>query len=1052
MSLVLASGVFTFCPAEERPYGLTKRVPWTTSNFRGRPEPPLPFRAQRVFPKLNFPEPTVITSAPGTDRLFVGVRPGTIHSIPNRQDVEQADLFLDCSDLVAQLKEKEKQQIRFDSLYGLTFDPHFEENRYCYVCYVVKHSDGSKGQDPAGTRVVRLNVSRTDPPVCDIASEREIITWMGSGHNGGCLKFGPDGYLYISTGDGGDAFPPDGHNTGQDVTDLLSSILRIDVHHEQDGRPYTIPADNPFVSLEKARGEIWAYGVRNPWKMSFDRKSGDLWVGDVGWELWELVFRVRKGDNYGWSLVEGRQPVHMERQRGPTPIVPPTVEIPHTDGASVTGGFVYRGKKFPELDGIYLFGDWETRRIWGVKASDEQVGAYRDLVEPTLRIVDFAEDKDGELYLLDYDDGSIHALARNDVKQAQHPFPRKLSETGLFQSVADHRVADGVVPFSINSQQWMDHATAERFLGIPGDGAIQVHAKARQIQGSMFSRAMDFPQDAVLMKTLSLDLVQGDSSSRRKIETQVLHYDGRDWRGYTYEWNDEQTDASLVEAAGKTRTWQVTDPQSPGGHRTQTWLFASRNDCIRCHNPWSEYTLAFNLAQLNREHEYEGTPDNQIRALRHVGLLTDVLEQPDANDPFAKPQAARPVERLPQLADPLDASADLNERSRAYLHANCAHCHRYNGGGSAHIYLQQELALKDIKAVGFRPTQGTFGIHEAQILAPGDPFRSVLYFRVAKAGPGHMPHLGSKIVDERGLALLNEWIRTLPKNVEDINRIERLIQLDEPAILAREEDESLRVRHDFAVRQAQKEGRKEPNEADYRAAQKQATDQAASRAKQRAAERKKLVDELLATPSQAMLLAQVVRQQRLPDMVRQEALAVAANHADLAIRDLFEPFVPEEQRSKRLGEAIRPEEILKQAGDVESGRMLFHEVKTVQCRNCHRIEGKGTDLGPDLSKIGKKYDRPKLLETILDPSAVIEPQYLTWLVETKSGQVHTGLLVKKDEGSATIKDVQNKQHEIPIAEIEGMFPQRKSLMPDLLLRDFTLEQVADLLAYLASLK
>ena len=261
------------------------------------------------------------------------------------------------------------------------------------------------------------------------------------------MKFGHDGYLYVSTGDAGSAFPPDGLNSGQDVTNLMSAILRIDVDHPQGERAYTIPSDNPFVSLEKARGEIWAYGLRNPWKMSFDRKRGDLWVGDVGWELWEMVYKVERGGNYGWSLVEGPQPVHAERRRGPTPILPPTVEIPHTEGASITGGFVYRGKKFPDLYGSYIFGDWETRRVWGVAVDGEKLGERREIVEPTVRLSAFGEDNQGELYLVDYDDGTIHMLAPNNVKTNPEKFPRKLSETGLFSSVERHEPAPGVLSF-----------------------------------------------------------------------------------------------------------------------------------------------------------------------------------------------------------------------------------------------------------------------------------------------------------------------------------------------------------------------------------------------------------------------------------------------------------------------------------------------------------------------------------------------------------------------------------------------------------------------------
>jgi putative heme-binding domain-containing protein len=1035
-------------------FGLDKRTYWTTSNFRGRPEPPPPFRAQRIYPTLGFDKPTVLTSAPGTKRLFVAEHSGKVYSIPGDPQSSQADLFLDASELVAQLNKKNvfNEPVAFEALYGLTFDPDFVKNRYCYVCYVVRRVQNSKNQLPDGTRVVRLTVSDNDPPKCDPASEKPIISWLQGGHNGGCLKFGLDGCLYISAGDGGFAFPPDGLNSGQDVTNLMSTIMRIDVRHEEKGRAYTIPADNPFVSLPKARGEIWAYGVRNPWKMSFDRQTGDLWAGDVGWELWELVYRVRRGDNFGWSLVEGRQPVHSERQRGPTPIVPPTIEIPHTEGASVTGGYVYRGKKFPELIGQYIFGDWETRRIWGVPVDGEKLGERREIVEATVRIVDFAEDNDGELYLLDYDDGSIHALARNDVKATNESFPRKLTDTGLFTSVAEHRVAPGVMPFSINCEQWVDHATSERFLGVPGTDPIRIRSKAKVITGSMFSRQMDFPKDSVVMKTLSLELTAGDPASRRRIETQVLHFDGREWFGYSYEWNDEQTDATLVAATGKSRTLYVADPQSPGGKRTQTWWYPSRMECIRCHNPWSEYTLAFNIPQLNRSHDFGSASDNQIRTYRHIGLLEDIVEKPDPLDPYLKIEPPKAEDKLPRLANPYNASDEIDARARAYLHVNCAHCHRFNGGGSSYVYLQHDLPLASTKAVGARPTQGTFGIHDAQILAPGDPYRSVLYFRLAKLGPGHMPHIGAKIIDQQGLAVIHDWIRQLPTRLDDSNKLEQLIALDEPALLATEQEEAQRARWLIARGYAKRQKRETPNDAELEQAGKQAANEAAKRAQQRTADRAKLIDELLSTPSRALLLVDAMRAKRLPESIQRLVVEASVSRTDLAIRDVLEPFVPEDQRAKRLGEAVQPAEILKLSGDVERGRQLFHEATTVQCRNCHRIRGQGTELGPDLSEIGKKHDRAKLLESILTPSLNIEPKYLAWLAETKSGNVYAGLMVKRDDKEVILKDAQNKQHVIPASDIEGLFPQRKSFMPDLLVRDFTAQQLADLLAYLASLK
>ena len=163
--------------------------------------------------------------------------------------------------------------------------------------------------------------------------------------------------------------PPDVMMTGQDCSDLLSSVLRIDVDHAEPGKPYRIPPDNPFVNMPGVRPEIWAFGFRNPWKMSFDRATGDLWVGDVGWELWELIFKVKRGGNYGWSVMEGPQPVNVEGRRGPTPILPPIKAHPHSEAASITGGYVYHGTRLPELAGAYIYGDYQIRHHLGASQS-----------------------------------------------------------------------------------------------------------------------------------------------------------------------------------------------------------------------------------------------------------------------------------------------------------------------------------------------------------------------------------------------------------------------------------------------------------------------------------------------------------------------------------------------------------------------------------------------------------------------------------------------------------------------------------------------------------
>ena len=317
-SAVLACFVIqvTAIHAEDSRFGLEKRVPWTTSRVKGTPDPALPYETERAFPQLKFNQPLAIATAPGEKRFFVAERKGKIFSF-NYEDQQssEADLFLD-------LKLKEPG---LNEIYGITFHPRFAENRYVYICYVLKP------ELPEGTRVSRFKVLDTNPPRCDPDSEEILIDWLSGGHNGGCLRFGPDGYLYISTGDGGPASPPDIHNAGQDVSNLLSCILRIDVDHVGKEKPYSIPADNPFVNQRNVRPEIWAFGFRNPWKMCFHPENGDLWVGDVGWELWELVYRVEKGGNYGWSIREGMQPVKPGLKPGPTPILPPTVAHSHRE-------------------------------------------------------------------------------------------------------------------------------------------------------------------------------------------------------------------------------------------------------------------------------------------------------------------------------------------------------------------------------------------------------------------------------------------------------------------------------------------------------------------------------------------------------------------------------------------------------------------------------------------------------------------------------------------------------------------------------------------------
>jgi putative heme-binding domain-containing protein len=997
--------------ADARAHGIEHRTTWSTSRITGSPDPPHPYRIERAFPKLVFKNPLLLANAPGSNRLFVGEHLGKLFSFRNNPKVEKADLFLD---LTTELHRWDKSKVKgVGAVYALTFHPKFATNRYCYVCYVLDSTKDGE-QLANGSRVSRFRVSATDPPRCDPKSEKVLITWLAGGHNGCDLKFGPDGYLYISTGDGANPNPPDALDTGQDISDLLSSILRIDVDHEDKGKPYRVPPDNPFIKMPKARPEIWAYGFRNPWRMSFDRATGDLWVGDVGWELWEMIYHVQKGGNYGWSVMEGPQPVRPDSRRGPTPILPPAFDFPHTEAASITGGFVYRGKRLKKLVGTYICGDWVTRKLWGTRfgrpgkgadplagPSADQILSHKELAQGTQRIVAFTEDNQGELYFLDYDEkGTIYQLAPNpDAKKPQLPFPRKLSETGLFASVKDHLPAPGVVPFSVNAAQWADHATAERFLALPGTSTARMYDRPIPIPGGFFSGQVFFPKDGVLARTVSLEMERGNARSRRRLETQVLHYDGTVWRGYTYAWNDAQTDAKLVGAAGADRTLTVRDRAAPGGKRKQHWHFPSRAECITCHNPWAGYALAFTLPQLNRDHHYGPLTDNQVRALWHAGLI-ELLHQDDAGKTkrLAEPPNAR-------LTDPYDRAAGLDRRARSYLQVNCAHCHRFGAGGTADLELRYDAPLDETKTLEVRPVQGTFEIPGAKILASGDPFRSTLYYRMAKLGRGRMPHLGSEIVDELGLNLIHDWIRRLPIHRAERSQIARLRSLGKPA-----------------------------------------------KTKDGAAERKEMIRKLLSSTPAALMLARAIGEGRLAKSVRAEVLTTAAAWPNPTVRDLFERFLPEEQRIKRLGTAIKAQELLARKGNVDRGRDLFFKSSAMQCITCHRIAGTGSTLGPDLSQIGKKYTRAQILAKLLEPSRSIDPKYVAYVVETVDGKFHTGLLASKTKKEVVLKMAGDKGVRIAAADVAALTAQNKSLMPEQMLRDLTAEQAVDLLAFLASLK
>ena len=491
---------------------------------------------------------------------------------------------------------------------------------------------------------------------------------------------------------------------------------------------------------------------------------------------------------------------------------------------------------------------------------------------------------------------------------------------------------------------------------------------------------LHFPQGAALVKTLSLETERGNPATRRRVETQVLLFDGQYWHGYTYAWRDDQTDADLVPAEGAEKLIAVKDPVFAGGVRQQTWSFSGRSQCLQCHHSWDEHTLAFNPEQL---HRVVPTPAGRVNQLQHL-YDAGIIERRAKDEKPRGNYTAAELKKERHLVNPADESVKLAERAKSYLHANCGHCHRFGGGGAVDFELHAFADWSSKKLIGAKPTRGTFDLPDACLVAPGEPERSTVHFRMAKFGGGRMPHVGSEFVDEAGVALVGRWIASLKGN--------------DGTAPGPKAGGPLEV-----------ELSERPMPFARRVGTGTAGDQAAA------------------------------------------ILAAAAKLPPGPKRDLFDGYLPHDGRDKKLGANPRPKAILALTGDAGRGREVFVAEKS-QCLKCHKLDGQGKEVGPDLSQIGKTRSREHLLESLLDPSRRVEPQYQSYLVTAHDGRTFTALVVKKDGAGVVLRDAEGRETTLKTAEIDDLRPARDSLMPAGLLADFTPQQAADLLAFLAGRK
>ncbi|MBL9193246.1 MAG: PQQ-dependent sugar dehydrogenase [Opitutaceae bacterium] len=948
-------------------FGESRRSPWMSSKVAGSPEPPKAFVQEAILPELKFVEGLELAPVSGTGRLLMVERRGKISSFDPRDGTKPVHLLVDLLALHPDLEHA----------FGVALHPKYRDTREIFVCYAL--TSGRKD----GTKLSRFKLSSLDPLVVDPSSEEVLLTWLSGEHNGANLQFGPDGYLYVTTGDGAPPSPPDLYVTGQDVTDLLASILRIDIDHRDPPLAYRIPPDNPWAKPTPAQGtggsvvrpEVWAFGLRNPFKMSFDRATGRLWCGDVGWELWEMIHLIKRGGNYGWSAYEAHQPIVVDRLSPLAPITPPVVTHAHSEAASITGGFVYHGRRLPELTGAYVYGDWATGKIWALWYDGSQVTRHEEIADTPHNIVTFGQDDEGEIYYLNYaTPTTIHRLIRNPKAAVRAPFPRRLSETGIFADVKAGRPALGVYDFEITRPMWEDGATVEsRLIALPAETKLTTAVSSyrdTRINKMVIDYYTRWPAGAVLARTITLGAMALTEAERtRRIETQVLHFDGEAWNAYSYRWNETGTDADLVAANGEETTLRVRpDPQAlDQDSRLYRWRFQSRAECLRCHNSWNNGALAFTAAQLRP------VPGPQSQRLVSLALIdTDFLEQ----------------NRVPLEREDTGLWA-----ARSVLHANCAHCHRSDAGGAVTVYLNTELLAAQMNAVGVAPSQGGLGLKDPLLIAPGDPWSSVLCVRMAKSGHAHMPIIGARETDVAGLKTLEDWIARMTSD---------------------------------------------------RQVPKPWTETVWTTA---------LIDEALATVNGAMRLRRAIDDGKLSVELRRHAFQAAWASPEPTIRDVYERFKPDHLRERTLGAEVNPAEVLALPGQPSRGAaLLATEGKLGSCQACHFIRGQGRHFGPDLSQVGARQTAAQILDSILHPSATLPPAYRSVVLELKDGGTQMGFILERRADALALKIATGQTVTVPLDSIRAETALPVSIMPEGLLQGLTPQEAADLIAYLSSLK
>jgi uncharacterized repeat protein (TIGR03806 family) len=739
------------------------RLPLANSRMPANP-PPQQLTAINAFPSIGFSEPLDLATPPGeTNRLFVVEKGGDIEVISNLA-APAAQTFLNLDAIVnARTAQGEAFMTNGEAgLLGLAFHPQYATNRRFFVYYSLR-INGTPYQ-----RLSEFACSAGNANLADSTSEKVFLQLADDydNHNGGCVKFGPDGYLYLSLGDEGDQNDA-GDNSQKITKDFWSGMIRIDVNvdpanyganpnlapnphagivlHSPSGNPrYKVPADNPWVGATtfngqaisgNVRSEFYAVGLRNPWRFSFDT-NGDLWLADVGGGSWEEINKVVKGGNYEWAYREGitsQGPRWNQRPSGWTGANPPLLAYGHGSGAfqgnSVTGGLVYRGTRLPALTGKYIFADYSSGNIWSL---DPAVGASSfTRLTGEGGIVGFGTDpSNGDLLLADIN-GQVRRLVTQAVDTG---FPATLSDTGLFDDVATLTPTAGLVAYDVNLPFWSDHAKKRRWFGMPALNTTMAFSK----EGSWAT-----PAGTVWVKHFDIETTRGNPTTNRRLETRVLVRNAEGAYGVSYRWNAGGTEATLAAEAGEEFNLSILVNGTP---TNQLWRIPSRSECMTCHTAQAGHSLSFNTRQLNLPGTIGLDSGNFIQLLKDSGYLTGMNEDTDL---------------LPKHVATNDSAYSIEARARAWLDVNCSYCHKQGGTAPTNFDARVTVPLFNMNLINVSPTGGTQHPDD-RLIVPGAEERSVVVHRAANRNSySRMPPLGSNVTDPAGVQLLIDWVESL---------------------------------------------------------------------------------------------------------------------------------------------------------------------------------------------------------------------------------------------------------------------------------------------------